>query len=287
MPSPHDMSVAELTPANQASFVALSATLRVLVHLDEFRECVSLQVATWGRDAETVPASLLLVAMKVGGLAIAAYDAGGKMIGFVFGVGGADSHGPLHWSHTLAVSADARGAGVGRALKHRQRVELASREVLRIALTFDPLQSRNAHLNINRLGARVIEYVTDMYGTTASPLHLGMPTDRLVVMSDSDVCSVPVLAGLRTDGLPILTLSEAGGAPLAELGPPMLLVEVPWDIEAMVQSDAALAMRWRLATRRHFHFAMTRGFAVTGFLDDRAALRAYYRFSTMSPSEES
>jgi predicted GNAT superfamily acetyltransferase len=277
------MSVTELAPANSAAFVAPSVTLRVLVHLDEFRECVSLQVATWGRDAETVPASLLLAAMKVGGLAIAAYDAGGTMIGFVFGVGGADEHGPLHWSHMLAVSANARGVGIGRALKERQRTELARRNVHRIAWTFDPLQSRNAHLNINRLGARVMEYVDDMYGSTASPLHLGMATDRLVVMSESDGPLAPLYADFNADGVPILTLPEAGGEPLAHGAPLMLLVEVPWNIEAIVKSDAALAMRWRLATRKHFRIAMARGCAVSGFLYDRVALRAYYCFTSASP----
>ena len=283
MPSPHDISVAEFALSTRASIAAPSVTLRVLGHLDEFRECVSLQIATWGRDAETVPASLLLAAMKVGGLAIAAYDAGGSMIGFVFGIGGADAHGPLHWSHMLAVSTHARGSGIGRALKERQRSELASRGVHRIAWTFDPLQSRNAHLNVNRLGARVVEYVDDMYGSTDSPLHLGMATDRLVVMSEPEGLAAARHPVVKADDAPILTLSELGGGSLTDVVSPMVLVEVPWNIEGIVQSDSSLAIRWRIATRRHFHFAMARGYAVTGFLNDRDALRAYYCFTSVSP----
>ena len=89
---------------------------------------------------------------------------------------------PIHWSHMLGVREDVRGMGVGRHLKEMQRAELARRGITRVLWTFDPLQARNAHLNFNRLGVRLIDYVENMYGITASPLHHGLATDRLVVM---------------------------------------------------------------------------------------------------------
>ena len=285
MSAHHSAVAARSAPDARRSVVASDVTLRPLGLAEEFRACVALQESTWGQDGETVPVSLLVSATHVGGLVLGAYDAGETLLGFVFGLAGADARGALHWSHMLAVRADVRGAGIGRALKERQRAELALQGVDRIAWTFDPLQSRNAHLNINRLGARVVEYVDDMYGVTRSPLHLGMATDRLVVMTGPGAISAPVQAVIHADGLPVLTLSEHTGAPVAEPRPAALLVEVPWEIQEIVASDAALAVRWRNSTRRHFHFALEHGYGVSGFVRDRAALRAYYHF-TRTPQPE-
>ena len=283
---PHDrVSLAAPTPWLHAHAAVPSVTLRVLTVIAEFRECVSMQKSTWGGDLETVPASLLLVAAKIGGLAVGAYDAGGTLVGFVFGLSGADAQGALHWSHMLAVSAHARGAGIGRALKKRQRAELASRGVHRIAWTFDPLQSRNAHLNINHLAARVVEYVDDMYGVTTSPLHLGIATDRLVVMTGPEPVVAPSRSTSSAEDVPILTLSASGAAVPGGPLPTTMLVEVPWDIENVADSDATLAARWRDATRRHFRFGLASGFTVSGFVADPEARRAYYRFTRASQIE--
>ena len=272
-------AAARAAPPGRQSAVVPDLTLRPLGLIEEYRACVALQKSTWEEDGETVPVSLFVAASHVGGLALGAYDAHETLLGFVFGLAGADARGALHWSHMLAVRADVRGAGIGRALKERQRAELARRGVDRIAWTFDPLQARNAHLNINRLGARVVEYVDDMYGVTRSPLHLGIATDRLVVMTGPGAIPAPVHAATKADGLPIFTLPELGGAPLAEPTTAALLVEVPWEIEEVFASDVALALRWRHATRRHFHFALEHGYSVSGLIRDQAARRAYYHFS--------
>jgi predicted GNAT superfamily acetyltransferase len=275
----HSAAAARFAPDVRPSVVASDVTLRPLGLTGEFRACVALQESTWGQDGETVPVSLLVSATHVGGLVLGAFDAGHTLLGFVFGLSGVDAHGALHWSHMLAVRADVRGAGIGRALKERQRAELARRGVDRISWTFDPLQSRNAHLNINRLGARVVEYVDDMYGVTRSPLHLGMATDRLIVMTGPGAVPAPAAPVIHADGLPILTLLEQEGAPVEDPAPAALLVEVPWEIQEIVSADPALAVRWRNATRRHFHFVMEHGYAVSGFVRDGAARRAYYHFT--------
>ena len=277
-------AAARSSPDTRCSVAESDLTLRPLRRIEEFRECVELQKSTWAEDGETVPVSLFVAATHVGGLALGAYDAHETLLGFVFGLPGTDARGALHWSHMLAVRADVRDEGIGRALKERQRAELARRGVDRIAWTFDPLQARNAHLNISRLGAKVVEYVDDMYGVTSSPLHLGMATDRLVVMTGAGAAPPPPPAAASKAGrLPILTLPDLGGAPLAEATGAALLVEVPWDIQEVVASDVALALRWRLATRRHFRFALEHGYSVSGFVRDRAARRAYYHFSRASP----
>ena len=88
----------------------------------------------------------------------------------------------VHWSDMLAVGPEARDRGIGRRLKLYQRSLVAELGVTQILWTFDPLVARNAHLNLNALGARVIDYVPDMYGAdTGSTLHQGIGTDRFVV----------------------------------------------------------------------------------------------------------
>lgn len=276
-------AAARSSPDTRCSVAESDLTLRPLRRIEEFRECVELQKSTWAEDGETVPVSLFVAATHVGGLALGAYDAHETLLGFVFGLPGTDARGALHWSHMLAVRADVRDEGIGRALKERQRAELARRGVDRIAWTFDPLQARNAHLNINRLGALVVEYVDDMYGVTSSPLHLGIVTDRLVVMTGPGTAPAAVQAVSKAGRLPILTLPALDSAPLAEATGAALLVEVPWDIQEVVASDVALAVRWRHATRRHFRLALEHGYSVSGFVRDRAARRAYYHFSRASP----
>src|SRR5690606_28979184 len=100
----------------------------------------------------------------------------------VFGLTGLEHGRLVHWSHMLAVRPEWRDLGVGTRLKAYQREAVARLGVEVIYWSFDPLMARNAHLNLNRLGARVAEYVEDMYGATGSTLHAGLGTDRLVVV---------------------------------------------------------------------------------------------------------
>lgn len=254
--------------------------LRTLDDIADFRACVALQEATWGRDGETVHASLLTVAEHIGGLVVGAFDEHDALVGFVFGLPGADAEGPLHWSHMLAVRGEVRGAGIGRLLKEYQRAELARRGVTRIFWTFDPLQARNAHLNVTRLGARIVSYVDNLYGVTASPLHLGIATDRVVAMTDAASVPLPYHELGVCEHEPVRSVGEPGVAPSArELGASAVLVEVPVDIQVIVNTDPALAGQWRLATRSHFHSLLDSGYAVTGFVRDETALRAFYRFT--------
>ena len=98
----------------------------------------------------------------------------------MFGITGVQEGQLVHWSHMLAVERAYRDHGLGRRLKECQRELLRELGVDTIYWTFDPLVARNAHLNLNRLGTTVREYVPDMYGDTGSPLHT-FGTDRFVV----------------------------------------------------------------------------------------------------------
>jgi predicted GNAT superfamily acetyltransferase len=230
--------------------------IRPLVSPADFAACVQLQRTTWGEEfREVVGATLLKIAQRVGGVAAGAFEPDGEMCGFVFGMTGIENGLPVHWSHMLAVRPDARDRGIGRRLKEFQSGWLRARNVDRVLWTFDPLVARNAHLNVNRLGVLVIEYIADMYGPdTGSPLHSGLGTDRLLVVW------------------------QLNGAPerAAPVSGPEIRIEIPSDIQALKEADPFEAYNWRDTVRRAFATYLARGWQVSGFLRDASPGRAAY-----------
>jgi predicted GNAT superfamily acetyltransferase len=158
----------------------MALELRRCHGIDEFRACVTLQKEVWNfTDAELVPLRMFVVADKVGGQVMGAFE-GDTMVGFALSVPGTRSgHIYLH-SHMLAVRKDHRNGGLGRRLKLMQREDALSRGIELIEWTFDPLEIKNAYLNIEKLGAIVRRYNINQYGITSSPLQGGLPSDRLI-----------------------------------------------------------------------------------------------------------
>ena len=161
----------------------MSADAIVIRHcqgLEELRACVALQKEVWNfTDAELVPLRMFVVAEKVGGQVMGAF-AGREMVGFALSVPGTRSgHVYLH-SHMLAVRKDHRNGGLGRRLKLLQREDALARGIELIEWTFDPLEIKNAYLNVERLGAIARRYNINQYGITSSPLQGGLPSDRLI-----------------------------------------------------------------------------------------------------------
>ncbi|MFZ1133728.1 MAG: GNAT family N-acetyltransferase, partial [Candidatus Korobacteraceae bacterium] len=141
---------------------------------------VDLEFQVWGfRERDVVPSQMYVVAAKTGGQVVGAF-VGDMMVGFVLAYAGIRDSNPYLHSHMAAVLPEYRDLGVGRRLKLAQRDDALARGIPLIEWTFDPLQTRNAYFNICRLGAVAQRYLLDVYGATSSPLHAGLPTDRLV-----------------------------------------------------------------------------------------------------------
>jgi predicted GNAT superfamily acetyltransferase len=148
--------------------------------LEEFHACVDLQREIWGEhDLEIEPTTMFVVASITGGQVLGAFD-GAVMVGYTLAVAGLHANRPYLHSHQTGVRASYRDRGVGRMLKLFQRDEALSRGIRLIEWSFDPLEIKNAHFNLNRLGAICRRYVPNLYGITTSPLHRGIPTDRLI-----------------------------------------------------------------------------------------------------------
>jgi predicted GNAT superfamily acetyltransferase len=148
--------------------------------LDELSACVSLQKEVWNfTDAELVPLRMFVVAEKIGGQVIGAFN-DGKLVAFALSLPGSrGGHCYLH-SQMLAVQSAYRNAGLGRQVKLFQRKDALARGFELMEWTFDPLEIKNAYLNIERLGAIARRYHVNQYGLTSSPLQGGLPSDRLV-----------------------------------------------------------------------------------------------------------
>ncbi len=253
---------------------------------EEYDACVRMQRAIWGENfTEIVPATMLRVTQKIGGVTAGAFDAGGRLLGFVFGMMGAIDGRLVHWSDMLAVHSDARNSGLGRRLKLFQRELLLPLGVETMFWTYDPLVAKNAYLNIVRLGARPKEYVVDMYGAdTHSVLHGGIGTDRFVVAWNLAVeggangTGTAATEDPRWRALPIVNDIVAAELPDSD----MVRVEVPSDIEGVIARDRGAAARLRETTRRAFTHYMGRGYSITGFSHRVPEDRYFYLLSRNS-----
>lgn len=153
--------------------------IQPLTSLEHFERCVVLQLEVWGySDGDVIPRRVFVVAQRIGGQVIGAFDQA-TLVGFAMSLPGYRDGLPYLHSHMLAVLPQYRNAGIGRRLKLAQRDDAIARGFNLMEWTFDPLEIRNSHLNINRLGAIVRRYQPDFYGTSSSPLQGGLPTDRL------------------------------------------------------------------------------------------------------------
>ncbi len=262
--------------------------------LEELEACVQLQIEVWGyADGDVIPRRVFLVAQKIGGQVIGAFDTGelasaeqgnaASMVGFALSLPGVKPTGPdgrvasyLH-SHMLAVREGYRNAGIGRRLKLAQREDALRRGITRMEWTFDPLEIKNAFLNIRRLGAIVRRYEPNFYGSSSSRLQGGLPTDRLVAEWWMDSARVKT----RLDGGDALDRAFPA--------PDVLAVEeimVPadvyrWKAEASTRAQAAEV---QTRNRERLQDAFRRGLAVVDYRVD-AGGNGYFLLGKLSGAD--
>ncbi len=266
--------------------------IRDLEGMADMRLCEEIQREVWGfDDLDIVPAGLMAVMVHYGGLASGAF-VDGRMAGFVNGFPGFVDGKPLHHSHMLAVRPEYRSRSIGIALKWDQADRCLARGLVHVNWTFDPLQARNANLNLNHLGTLASVYRENVYGESRSPLHGGIPTDRLepdwFLRSDRvakarrgelkpppGIPDLPRVNRLRArrNGFP--ECSEMRDVPDA----PEVLLAIPPCFTAMIGEDVGLAFDWRMKTRNAFQRLLASGYDIRGFHegDDDACYRLVRR----------
>jgi len=263
----------------------MAITYKQLKTLEDLIPCEGLQETVWKfNKSDIIPPRFMRVLCKHGGVAMGAFD-DDKMIGFVFGVPAIHYEKPSQHSHMLAVLPEYRNHNVGYKLKIAQREEALSRNIDLITWAFDPLQSKNAHLNINKLGIIACSYDINLYGeSSSSKLHSGLGTDRLLaewwLVSDKvktiigrhthDAVKKPPAKGLNINR----TEHDEQGflvpvEPDLALTDDVLLLEIPDDIDKMKASNIKAAHRWRELIQKAFLHYFDAGYYVNSLQVER------------------
>ncbi|MDX1436864.1 MAG: GNAT family N-acetyltransferase [Anaerolineales bacterium] len=270
--------------------------VRLLETADEMAPIEQLQAQVWpGAQSEIVPLHIFIGAVHNGGIVLGAYDED-EMVGFAFGMPGFESvdgeQQLKHYSHMLGVVPAYRDRGVGYLLKRAQWQLVRRQKIPLITWTYDPLQSKNAFFNITKLGAICSTYHERLYGELRDELNLGMPTDRFQV--EMWVNSARVTKRLGKQPRQRLNLSQFLEAGVEVINPaqegsnghpspgveqmrivesegkgglqPLVLVEIPSDIQAVKSHSSELGLEWRAHTRTLFRRLFSAGYLVTDFI---------------------
>lgn len=228
--------------------------IRPLATPAEFRAAEQFQLDVWGFDPrEITPLTELVVAQKHGGLVLGAFD-GDRLVGFLFGWIGRGNGRTYHYSRMTGVVPELRDRGLGLQMKLWQRRWALEQGYDLVCWTFDPLQSRNAHFNLRKLGVVCREYLVNFYGENQSRFNRGLETDRLLV--EWWIASPRVL---RCVG---------GEVPRAD----GLRVEIPENIDALKERDLEAARGWRSRVRKAVQAALADGHLLSGFENGRLVL---------------
>src|SRR4030042_7081743 len=252
--------------------VKKNLTYRFLDTLDDYRACVRIQKEVWGFEdmLDMVPLPLLVIGRKNGGFLYGAFDQE-QLIGFVYSIMGLYKGMLIHCSHMLAVLPQYRDAGVGFYLKMKQREFVLSQGINLITWTFDPFQVKNAFFNIEKLGIIIRNYYVNLYGETSSPLHYGLPTDRMLAEWYLDSEKVVQLNRKNTipplnyEGIPVLDILNDRISP-SQFDVNALLVKMPHDFLEISSTDKRLSLELIERTRTLFTECFSNNLYVKRFL---------------------
>ena len=249
-----------------------SFEIRVVESHADIEQCIEIQRSTWGLpDVDITPARLFIVARWAGTPPLGAYAADGRILGFLHTLPSRHRGVAAYYSHMLAIDEELRDSGIGYALKLEQRRRAIEDGVGLVVWTFDPLQSRNAHFNINKLGVVVRQYVENFYGEQhVSVFDAGIGSDR--VFAEWWVGSPRVARALGGE-----RQSISGMEPF---------VEIPGDFQSLRGRDMSQALLWRLRTRERFQSRLSRGLVAVAVARDAAAGVSRYVFEDANGVEE-
>lgn len=270
------------------------ATLRIeplATHADHV-DAAALLARVWGETPRTspFPADLIRALAHAGACALGAWQEPGQLVGVTIAAAGGPRSDALY-SLIAGVAPEAAGAGVGRRLKFAQRDWARERGARSIRWTYDPLIRRNAHFNLDRLGADVTAYLEDYYPPMTDAINVGDLTDRFLVDWEVAPDSSPDPSSARSPGsspaggddaqAPVALAAGAAGEPVVrKVRSSAVRVWIPEDIEAMRQRDRTLAMRWRLASREVFRTLFDAGYRPV-----RTDPEGHYVFTPTGPEE--
>ena len=289
-----------------------SVSIRPLKAWDEYLAAEQLQRDVWQMPdwRDVVPANLMVTVNKNAGLTLGAFAPDGRLIGLAFGFSAMEERAGQkklkHCSHMLAVLPEYRSQQVGIRLKLWQREFTLAQGIDLMTWTYDPLQTRNANLNLVHLGAIARRYMENAYGEMTDGLNAGIASDRFQVEWWLDSPRVQACAAGQPLRFDWDELTRAGAQPVFQVGldaaglprvervnksnGETLLLEIPPSIGAIKAASLDLARDWRARTRDVFQRAFADGYAAVGFANTNREGRpraAYVLSRELPPLQES
>ena len=257
---PLDLSDAQGFQPGSESREVPHVDVRLVRSMDEFAACEAMSREIWGAaERNVVPRELLLTMQQNGGLVHGAFLPEGRLVGFCFGFLGMREGQLRLCSHQLGVLPEFRGGGIGIALKQAQRDDALRLGYELVSWTFDPLEARNAYINLHRLGCIARIYDRDHYGAMEDDLNRGLPSDRFEA---EWWLRRPKLSTAGREPLVILRVGADGGPvrEAAELSArSTVLIGIPLDFQNVKHASLELALRWRMESRAAFEAALSAG----------------------------
>jgi predicted GNAT superfamily acetyltransferase len=245
-----------------------SYQIRDCLSLEDFAACLNMQREVWQfSDLDVTPLRSFVITRNSGGFTLGAFaESDGKLLGFAHAQAAFDEQQqPFFYSQMLAVSPHLQNSGIGVELKVAQRRRAIERGIPLMVWTFDPLQSRNAYLNIVKLGAVVRKYKVNYYGNqSTSALHRGLDTDRL-------------LAQWWVNSSRVTAIGEAAGK-IETQARAVASVEVPFEIEQIKARSLDEARDWQLKIRAEFEQHLAAGLYCADFVRGNAEKPSQYLF---------
>jgi len=259
--------------------MAKKIVIRQLNEAEQLIETGQLIRLTW--NMEPIPLHQALATIKNGGLILGAYM-GEKMVGFTYSFPGFAAGRFYLCSHLLAVLPPYRGKNIGELLKQEQAKLAQELGYSLIKWTFDPLESRNAHLNLNKLRARGVLYSPNHYGELTDDINKDLPSDRLII--EWSLNDQPLERTKQIDEQFLLLKSDINQSPvktdiyrqLKTFNSEIYFIEIPTNIQVLKQGNIHLANQWRLATREVFITLFNRGYEATDIILKGNDLSSYY-----------
>ena len=248
--------------------------IRLVRTHDEFAACEAMSRDIWGAaERNVVPRELLLTMQHNGGLVHGAFLPQSRLVGFCFAFLGRREAQLRLCSHQLGVLPEFRGTGIGIALKQAQRYDALRRGYELVTWTFDPLEARNAYINLHRLGCIARLYDRDHYGAMEDELNRGLPSDRFEAewwlrrAKPQHVADPMVMLRVGADGEPVRVHLDLGPRTTALIG-------VPPDFQEVKRTSFELGLRWRMESRAAFEAALAAGLIAIDFRRDGSYVMA-------------
>jgi predicted GNAT superfamily acetyltransferase len=248
----------------EANFDFVATEIRECTSIEDYEQCMTLQREVFVfPDLEVSPRRHFIVTRRAGGWVLGAF-AGDELVGFVHQLAAVKDREVYGYSHMLAVGREYQNKGVGARLKWAQRARALSEGISLIRWTWDPMQARNAHFNLNRLGVTVRNYAVNFYGT-----DYGLPPAEIESAPAIDSDRLFAEWNLKSDQVETL---ERGCDEKAR-GTPATSIAIPANWSALIRDNPSHARKEQRRVRAEFEKAFASGLVCMGFERDPALPR--------------